>query len=232
MHRNKTLTHLARIAAVALTATCLSGCFDLGQKVAIGRDGSGHYEMALTAEGLMGEALKDGDILQVKRGHVVNRTVIANSRVTRIASVDFKSLGDLTLPDEAISVRVMDHSWFGLGPTQAVFNRSFLVQNAKRRGERRGSSNDNADAGVAAAIFGSHTYTFSVTLPGSIDWIAPLKIGNLTVKPVVTGDYFQHTVTWRVPLFAMLTAKLVRFEVGFSAYGTFGDAQSMPDGSL
>ena len=212
---------------LAVIATGLSGCFDLTQKVAIGRDGSGQYQMSLTAEGLMGEALKDGDILQVRRGHVVSNTVIANGHVTRTSSVDFKSLNDLTVPDEAMGVRVLGHELFGLGPTDAVFVRTFLVQNAKRRGEARASDDANNDA-LAASIFGDHVYTFSVTLPGSINWIAPVKIGNAVVKPEVTGDYFQHTVTWRIPLFSLFTAKRLRFEVGFSAWGSFGDAQSMP----
>lgn len=228
MQRNK-LKRLAQMTAVAATAMCLAGCFDLTQKVAVGRDGSGQYEMSLTGEGIIGEALKDGDILKVSRGHVVNRTVIENGRTMRIATVKFNSLSDLTLPDEAMSVRVVGHDWFGLGPTHAVFTRTFLVQNAKHRGERSSSSND--DAGVGAAIFGNHTYTFSVTLPGSVEWIAPVKFGNMVVKPQVTGDFFQHTVTWRIPLFAMIMQKSLRFEVGFSAYGTFGDAQSMPEGS-
>ncbi len=225
-----TIAQIRLIATLTAVSVLLCGCFDLAQRVAIGRDGSGQYQLAITAQGLMGEALKDGDILQVRRGHVNNRTVIEDGNVTRTASVDFKSLDALTVPDEAIAVHVLGREWFGLGPTDAVFTRTFLVQNARRRGEARAGDDANNNA-VIAGIFGNHTYAFSVTLPGSINWIAPVKIGNATVKPQVTGDFFQHTITWKMPLGLMLGRRMVRFEVGFSAYGTFGDAQSMPEGS-
>src|SRR5579885_224520 len=214
---------------MALAAVGLSGCFDFSQRVAIGRDGSGQYELAITAQGLMGEALKNGDVLQVRHGRVANRTVIENGNVTRTARVEFSSLSELSVPDEAMSIRVIGHDWFGLGPTDAILPRSFLVQSARRRGERRVSSDPSADdAGMAAAIFGDHTYSFSVTLPGTINWIAPVRIGSAIVKPQVTGNYFGHTVTWRIPLSALFAAQRLRFEVGFSAWGSFGDAQSMP----
>lgn len=226
MHRNMRLPFAA---ALALAAIGLCGCFDLSQKVSIGRDGSGQYQMALTAQGIMGEALKDGDILEAGRAHVSNRTIVSGQQVTRIATVNFKSLDDLTLSDEAMSVRVVGRDWFGLGPTHAVFTRTFLVQNARRRNEQRGGNGGGSDdAGVVAGIFAGHFYTFSVTLPGSIDWIAPVKVGGKTIKPQVGGGYFAHTITWRVPLYALFTEKRLRFEAGFSAYGSFGDAQSMP----
>jgi len=49
------------------------------------------------------------------------------------------------------------------------------------------------------------------------------------MRPDDTGDYWSHTVIWRMPLYTMLQAKLLLFEVDPSAYGFFPDAQSLPE---
>ncbi|HEX4534898.1 MAG TPA: hypothetical protein VH000_11750 [Rhizomicrobium sp.] len=228
MHR-KFLT----VLAVAATALCLCGCFDLTQKVALNRDGSGHYEIAVASTGIVGDALKDADILSGTRGPVAKRTVIQNGRVTRTASTNFKNLSDLALSDEAMSVTVKGRDLFGFGATHAVFRRTFLVQNAKRAGERRArNADDDTDNAVITSMFGDQTYTYSVTVPGSIEWIAPLTINGMAIKPRVTGDMFHgHTVTWRMPLGLLLSQKLLRYSIGFSVYGAVKEEQTTPSGS-
>jgi hypothetical protein len=225
---------LASVAAVVALSLSLSACFDLTQKVAIGRDGAGRYEIAITAQGLLGEALKDkrDTVVDLKHNHARTRTVESNGRVTQTATIDFKSLSELHLSDEALSLTNHGASFFGLGPSHLTFRRTFLVDRAKRENSRR---NDDEGMGTALAqsIFGDHSYVFSVTVPGSIERIAPVRIGRTTIRPTVTGDaYNGHTVTWRMPLYAMLQSKMLIFEVDFSAYGWFPDAQSVPEGSL
>jgi hypothetical protein len=214
----------ARIALVAVASIALSGCFDLTQSVTIDRHGAGRYQVSIAASGMMGDALKNGksqiDIGQNK--NVVTSTVISNGLVTRTSRIDFHSLSDLSLSAEAMSLTVTGHSFFGLGPAHVVFHRVLKVSTA-----RHAEDVGQAGQAIVAGIFGDHVYSFSVTLPGSIDWIAPVKIDGVAVKPTVTGDFYNgHTITWRMPLATMIEADKIDFAVGFSAYGFFTDAQT------
>lgn len=227
----KTLASAAIVIALSLA---LSACFDLTQKVSIGRDGSGHYEIAVTAQGLLGEALKDkhDTVVDLRHNHARTRTSESNGRVTQTATIDFKSLSELHLSDEALSLTNHGASFFGLGPSHLTFRRTFLVDRARRENSRR-DDDERMGTALAQSIFGDHTYVFSVTVPGSIERIAPLRIGRTTIRPTVTGDFYNgQTITWRMPLYTMLQAKMLTFEVDFSACGSFADAQSVPEGSL
>jgi hypothetical protein len=213
----------SRLALLCVVAVGLSGCFDLAQRVSIGRDGSGHYETSITAQGLIGEALrnKSSDLNGPNRG--TTTTTEINGRVTQRSVVDFKSLSNLAFSDQVMSVTVRGHSLLGLGPTELTFRRSFAVDRARHEHE-----DADRDSGmgreVVQGILGDHTYVFSVTLPGSIDRIAPIVIAGQTIRPEVTGDFYNgHTVTWRMPLYLMTMAHALTFEVDFSAYGWFSD---------
>jgi hypothetical protein len=210
------------VALLVVMAVGLSGCFDLAQRVSIGRDGSGRYEASLTGEGIVGEALrnKSTDLTGLNRGVTTMSDV--NGRVTQRSVVDFKSLDNLAFSDQVMSLSVRGHSLLGLGPSEMTFRRSFAVDRARAQHE-----NEDRDAGgmgraVAQSLLGDHTYVFSVTLPGSIERIAPIVIGGQVVRPEVTGDFYNgHTITWRMPLYLMAMAHALTFEVDFSAYGWF-----------
>jgi hypothetical protein len=219
-----------RAILLAVTACALTGCFDLDQKVAVGRDGSGQYQIAISAEGPIGDALKDnkGDRSMLAGNKVAESTVIKDGKVTKTARVDFKSLSDLALDDETISLKVRDHGFFGMTPSHVAFRRVFLVGHARdARGGGGPKADDAAGQAVVAGIFGNHTYSFAVTLPGSVDHVAPLVIGGVEVKPDIAGDFYNgHTVTWRMPLVTMMQARKLVFEVDFSALGSFADAET------
>src|ERR1043165_3676594 len=227
---------LRRTTGAAMVVVCslaLSACFDLSQKLSIGRTGGGSYEIAIAAQGLLGEALKDKkeSALDLRENHVKTRVIAANGKTTQIAIMDFKSLSDLRLSDESLSLANHGRSWLGLGPSHVTFRRTFLVDRARRENARGSHGDERFGTELAQTMFGDHTYVFSVTLPGSIDRAAPVKIGRAMIKPQITGDMLHgHTVTWRMPLYTMLQAKLLTFEVDFSAYGSFPDAQSLPAG--
>ena len=218
---------LRQALALMIAGFGLSGCFDLSQSVAINRDGSGRYQFAIAARGVVGDALKDGKS-DIHIGHLDNartRTIIADGKVTQTSTADFKQLSDLRLSNEDIAIKVRGHDLFGLGQTHAVFRRIFLVDNERRARQR----DDNSASGeaVIASIFGDHVYAFSVHLPGQVDWIAPVWAGNIEVKPEVTGDDSHgYTITWRMPLASMIETKTMRFSVGFSAYGTLSDSET------
>lgn len=222
---------LFRATVVVVCSLGLFGCFDLAQKLSIDRGGAGHYEVAITATGLLGEALKDNKAnFKIARNRARTRIVTKDGRVTQIAVIDFKSLSQLRLSDESLSLANHGASWFGLGPSHLTFSRTFLVDRARRENAPKSADAEKFGGELLQTMFGDHTYVFSVTVPGSVDKAAPVQIGRTTIRPQVSGQGLSHTVTWRMPLTTLLGAKLVRFQVDFSAYGSFPDAQSLPAG--
>jgi hypothetical protein len=222
-----------RVIRAALVLACslsLSGCFDLTQKLSVGRGGGGRYEMAITANGLLGEALKDNKSgIRLKQNNARTHTVVHGDKTTQTAVIDFKSLSNLRLSDESLSLTNHGASWFGLGPSHVTFRRTFLVDRARRENAPRQSSDDRFGAELVQTMFGDHVYAFSVSVPGSVERANDLHVGHSTIKPQIRSDGLSaHTVTWRMPLSALLQAKLLTFQVDFSAYGAFPDAQSLP----
>jgi hypothetical protein len=215
---------MTRRIAILFACFALAGCFDLDQKMTLGRDGSGSYEVTLTADGMVGEALKNEVLITESKGAVQRETEIVNGHAVHREHIAFASIADLGLADEDVSLTVHGDNFFGLAPKSATFRR--VVRSADVRSEK--SPEDKDDSAALAAVFGNHTYSFSLSLPGSIDSIAPVKLGGVTIKPEITGDYFRHTITWRMPLYMMFAEDKVVFTVDFSAYGTFSDAQSQP----
>jgi len=221
---------ILRFVLLAVTACMLSACFDLDQKVSVNRDGSGRYVVAITAEGPFGDAIKSdrggkNDMLAPNKA-ATTTTVSKNGKTTKTASVDFHALSELTLKDERVSLKVLDAGLLGLTPKLVRFRRSFHVGDA--RAARSGGAKDDEEMGQAmlSGFFGNHEYSFSVTLPGSIVHIAPVKIGRVEIKPEISGDYWHHTVVWRMPLTRMMMAKDLVFEADFSAVGSFANSQT------
>jgi hypothetical protein len=231
MHASHWLSKARTGALIVALSLGLSGCFDLAQKVEIGRDGAGRYKVAITAGGIVGDALKEKPVTIEKHDHAVTTTRETDGKVTQTTVIDFKTLSDLRLSDEVMSLHVLEHSFFGLGPTHVRFRRTFLVGNARKaNADRMGEGDDEASTQILAGMFGDHTYTFSVTVPGSILRIAPVRLGGKRIEPQVSGDFYHgHTITWTMPLYRMLSETLLTFEVDFSAYGSFSDVQSAPE---
>lgn len=219
---------ILRFAVLAVTACLLSACFDLDQKISIARDGSGRYVMAISAKGVIGDALKDkkaGKIDTLGADNVKVTTVVEHGNVVKTATADFRALSELKLDDEEVALQVLDRGFFGLTPSHVRFKRVFHIGSARTRSG--GSSDEEMGRAALAGIFGDHEYSFTVTLPGSIDRIAPLKVNGVEVKPEVSGDFYHgHTIVWRMPLTTMMTARELAFEVDFSALGTFADAKT------
>jgi hypothetical protein len=222
---------ILRFALLALAACSLCACFDLDQKMAISRDGSGSYEIAIAAEGAIGDAIKsdkDKDkMLGPNKGRVT--TEVRNGKVVRTAHVDFRSLSDLALHDEEASLTVLGRSWFGFGPQQVRLRRVFKI-GAARAGQ--GAKSDDSGKAALAAVFGGHTYTFSLTLPGSVDRIAQVKVNGVEIKPDVNGDFYNgHTIVWRMPLALLMESDKLTFEADFSAFGSFESAKTKASAS-
>jgi len=226
------LKSLTRVALPVILAASLAGCFDLSQNVSVGRDGTGHYRVAVAAEGFIGQALKSKSDKDLVGGNPARTTTSdINGRVTRVSVVDFKSLSDLKLGEESMSIVTHGRGFFGLGSTHATFRYTFAVDRARRA---HGGDSDSDEAGkqFLAGMLGNHSYSFTVTLPGSIEHIAPVWVGNTEIKPSVSGDFYHgHTITWTMPIATLFSAKDLTFEVDYSAWGSFTDAHSQPTGS-
>lgn len=224
---------LFAVAALPLTLG-LSGCFDLAQSVAIDRTGAGQYKVAVTAGGLVGRAMKDNHSAigigrgHAKNNHAVTRTETRDGKVIQTSTIAFKSLSDLRLGDDLMSLRVKGRDFLGLGPAHAVFRRTVLVANVRAEQAREHAMGNNLGHEILQTIFGDHQYVFRVTVPGSVEKAVPVRVGGHTITPHVAGDFYNgHTVTWRMNLADMLVAKRLTFEVDFAALGTFSDTQSV-----
>jgi hypothetical protein len=226
------LKSMTRVVVPLILAASLAGCFDLSQNVSVGRDGTGHYRVAVAAEGFIGQALKSKSDKDLIGGNPARTTTSdINGRVTRVSVVDFKSLSDLKLGEETMSVVTHGRGFFGLGSTHATFRYTFAVDRARR--DHGGDAGDEQTGKqILAGVLGNHSYSFTVTLPGSIEHIAPVWVGNQEIKPSVSGDFYHgHTITWTMPIATLFSAKDLTFEVDYAAWGSFADAHSQPVGS-
>jgi hypothetical protein len=214
------------LAAFVLTVTAvgLSGCLDLVQTVSVDRTGAGSYQVSATAQGFVGEALKNEKLVN-KQNHATMATTTAGGKVTRSATVGFKQLSDLAFSDEVMSLNVKSRDLFGLGPSHVAFTANVMIDKAKHENQQASAAN-NVGEEVAQSILGDHTYVFTVTVPGSVEYASPMTIGKDTYQPIVTGDYFGHTVTWKIPLYALISSQAINFEVDFWAWGTFSNTKS------
>jgi hypothetical protein len=216
---------MIRHALAILASLLLTGCFDLEQKIALNRDGSGNYEITITAEGLIGEALTKEQLISDAKQPVQSETQVKNGQVVHTERISFSQLSGLNFAEEDVALSVHGRDLFGLGPTHATFRRTVHSANLEAE-QARSHDKDEATGAALATLFGNHTYTFSVTLPVSVDHIAPVKLGGVIVEPEVTGNFFQHTVTWRMPMHMMFAEDTVTFAVDFSAFSSLADAHS------
>ncbi|HWU25993.1 MAG TPA: hypothetical protein VN154_06275 [Rhizomicrobium sp.] len=222
MGTRKILRAAWRGAALCLAAAGLSGCFDLSQTIGVGRDGSGRYQVAASASGIIGQGLKNENLVDTADNPVQLTTSDVNGLVTRTATIDFKSLSDVTLGNEQLSLAVTGRDFFGLGPAHVTLRSTLFVDRV--RNSQAAANTSAMGEEIARRILGNHAYVLSVTVPGSIDRALPIVIGNQVYQPAVTGDYLHHTVIWRLPLYELVSTHALNFEVDYSAYVFFNSA--------
>jgi hypothetical protein len=124
-----------------------------------------------------------------------------------------------------MSLKVKSRDLFGFGPAHLAYHYTFMVDRAKAA--QTGNAGNGLGRQIAQTILGDHFYSFTVTVPGTIEYIAPVTLDGQTYQPATTGDFYHgRTVTWRIPLYALFDAHAIDFEVDFSALGFFKDAKS------
>jgi hypothetical protein len=213
-------------AAVVILAGGLSGCFDLEQKMAIRHDGSGVYDVIVSADGIVGAGLrKHRADIDIGDDRAVTRVTRKGDTTVETSEVAFHDLSDLHLSDETIGLRVKGKKLLGLGGVEVNFHRSFHVNDARRD---RDEDDEHLGRDVLHSMFGDHTYTFTLWLPGSIERIAPLRVHGRLVHPTVWSDKYGHTIVWKMGLTDMFLADRLDFDVDFVAHGDFRDAETKP----
>jgi hypothetical protein len=220
---------LVSAGVVVACAVGLSGCFDLAQKVAIGRDGSGGYQIAVVADGLIGEGLSRDH----GHGHIhfgedmpMHRAMThEGDKTVETIGTAFHDFSDLKLDDETLSLHVKGSKLLGLMGTQVNFHRSIDIDHARHLNDDDGDG-DHLGHEVLTSIFGDHTYTYSVWLPGTIDHITPVSIDGHLIQPQVTDAGDGHWITWKMTFTDLLTARNLAFDVDFTSRGNFHDTQS------
>jgi hypothetical protein len=217
----------ASAAIVALSAAGLSGCFDLEQRVGLHSNGSGTYDVVVAADGIVADGLerKPADI-DVGDNRAVRHVVRHGERTTETSEVAFNDLSELRLDDETLSLHVKGKKLFGLGGTEVNFHRSFHVDHARHHHDDEDDRHFGHD--ILESMFGGHTYTFAVWLPGEIEHVAPVRVGDQVVQPIVQSDRYGHTIVWKMKLTDMFMADRLDFDVDFAAHGDFHDTRSQP----
>jgi hypothetical protein len=211
-------------AVVLASATGLTGCFDLAQKVAVRHDGSGTYAVEVAANGVVGQGLdkKHADV-DIGDERAVTRTERHGDTTVETSEVAFRDVSDLKLNDETVNLHVKGKT--ADGATEVNFHRTFRVDHARHRHDDDG---DRFGKSILESMFGGHTYKFAVWLPGTIEHIAPVHVAGETVHPTVWSDRTGHTIVWQMKLTDMFLAEQIDFDVDFAAKGDFRDGHSLP----
>ena len=212
------------VSVVILSAVGLSGCFDLEQKVGLHSNGSGTYAMAISAKGLLGDALDrhDADIdISDDDDSAITRKTRKGDVTTQTSEIAFHDLSDLRLGDETVALHVKGKTD---GATEVNFHRTFHVDEARHHHD----DDDHLGKDVLQTMFDGDVYKFSVWLPGRIEHIAPVRVAGQVVHPTVWGDRYGHTISWKMPLSDAFLANQIDFDVDFAAQGAFKDTRSSP----
>lgn len=213
------------VAVVVVGAAGLSGCFDLQQNVSVRRDGSGTYAVAVSAQGMIGDAIDKHDAdfdLNDGDNHAVTKRTRKGDITTQTSEIAFQDLSDLKLGDETITMHVKGKKD---DASQVNFHRTFHIDHARKD---RDEDEEGFGRDVLHSIFGDHTYQFVVWLPGKIDHIAPVVVHDNVVHPTVWADKYGHTIIWKMPLIDMFLADKIDFDVNFVSNGEFRDTQTSP----
>ena len=213
------------VAVVIVSAAGLSGCFDLQQNVAIRRDGGGTYAVAVSAEGMVGDAIDKHDAdfdIRDDDNQAVTRRARTGDVTTQTSTIAFHDLADLKLGDETMTMHVQGKKDDG---SSVNFHRTFHIDHARKD---RDEDEESFGRDVLHSIFGDHTYTFMVWVPGKLDHVAPVVVQDKVVHPTVWADRYGHTIIWKMPLIDMFMADKIDFDVNFVANGDFRDTQTSP----
>jgi len=135
MERRRIRRSAALAVLLAVVGVGLSGCFDVVQTVGIDRSGAGRYQIAVTGQGVVGDAIKNEKLVN-RQNHAAMSTSDVGGNVTRTATVDFKSLSDLAFSDETMNLKVTGRDFFGLGPSHVAFLTNVMIDKAKHDNER------------------------------------------------------------------------------------------------
>lgn len=199
---------LAPLAAL-LTALVVGACFDIEHRMEITADGSGQIRITLATDDVLPEGTHIDTILAGPDGRTEVHEHTENGRFFHEETLTFTTLNDVALQDDVMSLSVRDKILWGAGPAKATFTRTLRPV---------GAAGDSF--GVVQRLLADRTYTYSLTLPGWIEDVAPVRIDGLEAVPEREGN----TVTWRIPLGVMARVDSITFRVDFATFGELKSA--------
>ncbi len=195
-------------AALALAcAFVLTACFDIEHRVKIDGKGAGEILLTITSEQLLDEEVQFETLIESDDGETEVRQYVEDGKLVHEQFVEFDSINSLKLADQEMDVTVRDRMLWGFGPTRATFTHRLIADD------------DDEDTDVLLGFFEERTYTFSVTLPGIIEGVEPVMLDGIEVEP----DRQGNTLTWVIPMNALLSADDVVFQVNFIGFFKFED---------
>ncbi len=194
-----------------MTACLLSACFDIEHDVRLEADGSGRIQIALITDDVLPADTSFDTILKSPDGRTEVREYLDEGKFVHEETLAFTSLESVRLQDDSMSLVVRDRSFWGLGPARATFTRVMRPI---------GVADD--EFGLLQRVLADRTYRFSLTLPGRIQEIDPVRIDGLEAVPEREGN----TITWRIPLGTLTQVEALTFRVQFTTYGDLEPSQS------
>ncbi len=206
------IRHALQAAALA-GALVLGACFDIEQRVVVRDNGSGSISIRVVTEDVLPDSAGLQQMLNTTVGPVRMRDYSEDGQFIHEEDLDFSSLSEVSLQDDAITLDIRDRTLWGAGPTRATLTRTLSAP----------GRNDDALGLVRMALRG-HTYVYSMTVPGLIESIEPVLIGGLQAPAERSGN----TVTWRIPLEALIGVETITFTIKFTTFGALTAAKTKP----
>ena len=186
----------------------ISGCIDIEEKVQINPNGSGTLSINVIVDPMLAEELKKQRFLDIPGKQVLIKNIIRGEKFYHIESTHFRSLGELKMVDEIISIAVTKKGFMGLGENEAIFEHFMNFSESSKED---------------AALMVGHYFNYTVELPGRIKKAYPAILNEIEVEPEIK----ENRVVWNIPLDLFIKSGRAFFRAAFKGKFNFpSDIQS------
>ncbi len=196
--------------AAACLVFLVAACFDAEHKVAVREDGSGQIRMALIFQAEDAQNLDLEAIIRSRDNQGEVRQYFRDGQFIYEHTINFNSLSDLSIPTERMAIEVEESGLLGFGGRTAVFERTIYEDASLPQVEIR---IDGSQIDMLERMFADHSAVFGVTLPGPIEYVEPVEIGEVSIP----GEQFGNEVIWEIPMVEIAKGGVLNFRVGFTA---------------
>lgn len=186
-------------------AVFVSGCIELEEKVTLREDGSGTLMRTIitTNPMIMKMLKKESFNLEGMKVHVKN--VIKQKKLYHYQWIDFKSISELSIKGEILSLSVKKRGLFEFGKKAATFKHVIAIEEPpKPSGESFEASDESSERYkfILLGMLKDVYFNYILEVPGKIKDVYSLKVGGVEIEPSVKGNL----VTWGIPVILLLDA--------------------------